>query len=509
MYVCRSTRCTYWFHWNTFIHTNAFSHRQRASTMSDSDFSPEEPSNEDPSNEEINSEEDSMDDLPLTEFKKKMAKKRTFIELGHGGDAPREDSFLLPSLPPGEKWEWKPPPGKRLVVMKDAALAATNAVAKVWPKADVVVSTCAVHACNRWLDTAGRTHLKQPKQWKDKMIQDFEIFKNCPYIGLVDIVREAMVSKWTKRYKEGAAAKAWNAFYSGHIMTRIQLNHNNPLKSGFPSDNNTIEVGNKDDKDFLDRKRASTVNFLQYFGTRVQYAAQSDLKYCGRFKNKVHSGLFFEEVEEARTRLREKKPCFLNLRFPFSNKRMGLPQGSYIFATDSTLEQIEDLCKSNKMEPPTTVEDVRKWLIDESWVDQYKAISQMDVKKLDPGIEKGYSCRLNMFRDFFKSFHVMSPVDLTNPDVVTAVQELLGMLAEHDLRPISFRELIKKPIAKGYFICNCARYLHYGWCVHTCSTAFENGVIRKYPQYLNPTKIATRSAGGQRKAIGGKALSKK
>lgn len=148
--------------------------------MADPDFSPSEDSEEKPSEHEADDADDDSDDIPLADLVGKKPKKRAYIQLSHGGSAPREDQFPLPILPPGTKWEWKPTPGKRIVVMKDAVLAATNAVAKVWPDTEIVVGSCVVHASNRWLDSTGRCHLKSHKQNKEKMIEDFCVFRDTP-----------------------------------------------------------------------------------------------------------------------------------------------------------------------------------------------------------------------------------------------------------------------------------------------------------------------------------------
>ena len=123
----------------------------------------------------------------------------------------REDKFPLPAFR-SKRWEWAPTNSRnnsnRLVVMKDFALAATNSIEEVWGKKNVLVGTCAYHASSRWLDTAGKSHVRKKENLK-LIMADFQFARDCPYVSLVPIVVDAMVSKWKKVYKEDTLADSW------------------------------------------------------------------------------------------------------------------------------------------------------------------------------------------------------------------------------------------------------------------------------------------------------------
>ena len=180
---------------------------------------------------------------------RRVANKRDFIQLT-AGPPERGNDFCLPDLEPGQKWRWEPTGNRRIVVMKDAALAASNAISTVWEGKEVLVGMCSYHASARWIDAGnGKKYLKK-KENRKKILMDFQAFKNCPHEHLVEIYQQAMVDKWSKVHGEKKFAEEWMASWGEQIVTRIQLNARNPLMSGFPSNNNCVEVGNKDDKDF-------------------------------------------------------------------------------------------------------------------------------------------------------------------------------------------------------------------------------------------------------------------
>lgn len=68
---------------------------------------------------------DEKDDIPLAASITKQS-KRAFKPITMGAPK-REDEFGLPA-PTTISWKWEPPAGKNIVVMKDYALAVSNAV---------------------------------------------------------------------------------------------------------------------------------------------------------------------------------------------------------------------------------------------------------------------------------------------------------------------------------------------------------------------------------------------
>lgn len=136
------------------------------------------------------------------------------------GIAERVDSYPLPTLKENQKWEWVPRPGTRLVIMKDAALAAGNAIKEVWEDEEVLFGTCAWHAGSHWMEDTGKKYLKKQDN-KYTMKKDLEDLKNCSYAHLVTIYTEAMLYKWEHVLEEKTVSEKWR-FWVNHdsVMTR-------------------------------------------------------------------------------------------------------------------------------------------------------------------------------------------------------------------------------------------------------------------------------------------------
>ena len=99
--------------------------------MANADFSANSPSHSENSDDlESNGSPPHTDVVSSDKKKKRPPKKRLFVPVEEGPMARfrRKDKFRLP--PRGTKWKWVPTEEKRLVLMKDHALAATNSVKK-------------------------------------------------------------------------------------------------------------------------------------------------------------------------------------------------------------------------------------------------------------------------------------------------------------------------------------------------------------------------------------------
>ena len=111
------------------------------------------------------------------------------------------------------------------------------------------------------------------------MMTNFELFKNCLHLHLVEVLQVAMIGKWAKVYKEPVIAKEWEKVWASCTMTHVEFNAGNPLRCWFPLDNNMVESGNKDDKDFFDRKRKGATQFLLALLDRIGLVSRADFKF--------------------------------------------------------------------------------------------------------------------------------------------------------------------------------------------------------------------------------------
>ena len=436
--------------------------------------------------DESSSFADEDDDVPLVATATKQS-KRAYNTITMGEAPKREDSFDLPAPGP-TPWKWEPAVGKKLVVMKDYALAASNAVKEVWEGTDILVGTCAYHASARWLDTKGRKLLRDHDN-RALMMADFELFKNCPHLHLVEVLQVAMIGKWAKVYKEPVVAKEWEKVWAACIMTRVELNAGNPLHCWFPSDNNMVESGNKDDKDFFDRKRKGATQFVLALSERIGHVSRADLKFVGRLKQPVNSKDFYKVVNMYRETVQEDTPCFLNLQFPITNQTLDIPKGSFLIATEHCLREMQNVCHTTGTPVPSTPDGVKDWIKKAGWVNQYRAIVNMQNKGLKPEVFSGYGSQFDYYVNFFKTFHLMRPINGDSEDENTAIIEFFGMLSTSDIRNIGIRKLKKKKPMERLLSCDCRQYLHYGWCLHTCAFLMEREIVTSYPTYMDPTGL--------------------
>lgn len=159
---------------------------------------------------------------------------------------------------------------------------------------------------------------------------------------------------------------------------------------------------------------------------------------------------------------------------------------------------------------PKSPRQVRNWLKND-WVKEYRELLDLPSDPNNEISTTGFTCKFDAVVDYFKCFHCMKPVgDLDLPDVAAAVKNLLRMLADAGLEPIEFDDLVKIPENRSLMTCDCPVYMHYGWCHHSCSVAFDRGIISSYPIRMDPTGLMkVKTSGAPRKAKGGEALSKK
>ena len=128
----------------------------------------------------------------------------------------REDRFLVPLVSPGEVYEWD---SEYIVLVKDKAQAATNAIAEVFPESDIHEAMCIIHASIRWLSVNSgkfKDHL-----YKRLCIIDINNgLKNVAHINFVEPARRLMMQKWVISYQEPIVARDWSAAWGKDHLTR-------------------------------------------------------------------------------------------------------------------------------------------------------------------------------------------------------------------------------------------------------------------------------------------------
>jgi hypothetical protein len=136
----------------------------------------------------------------------------------------RKDKFPLPKLAEGELWDGTPPNGV-VTTMTDSALAATNAVISNWPEAAVTSGKCGVHATVIWFPKHAQLFAtKEPSKRRlmyKAMQNDFNLFRDSPFLASVPIFRSAMLAKWKTQYKEVEVADQWDRV---KIKARLRFN---------------------------------------------------------------------------------------------------------------------------------------------------------------------------------------------------------------------------------------------------------------------------------------------
>ena len=150
----------------------------------------------------------------------------------------REDRFPVPDLPPGDTYVYD---DDYIVILKDKAQAATNAISSVF-EGEIHEAMCVTHAAIRWMSTNAGKFNHMPN--KTKCINDINWhFKIAGHVNLVPVLLRLMMEKWVKEYGEPLVARDWLASWGEDILTRVQncQLHLCPLRGGVPCDNNALE----------------------------------------------------------------------------------------------------------------------------------------------------------------------------------------------------------------------------------------------------------------------------
>lgn len=257
------------------------------------------------------------------------------------GIAPRsnEGQYELPSSEEND-WEWTFL--KKLIIQKDYALAATNAVKDIWDPSNnkFIKGMCSVHASTRWFSNNPKYFNNKGKDRSLPLQKDIKLFKIVPCIHMVPLLRKKMMDRWKNIHKEPVVAEHWMKSWEGSTITRVEMSTYDPLRGGIPSDNNFTEVCNRINKVLMNYRRVGLVRFLPDLGDLIQGHSQTDLLYTGQMQSPVISFDFLKRVYDITENDREKKPTCLLLQFPFTMVKIGAPKGSYIIAGETCVNNI-------------------------------------------------------------------------------------------------------------------------------------------------------------------------
>jgi hypothetical protein len=420
------------------------------------------------------------------------------------GLALREDRHKLPERG-GERWKYEPDTdGDKLKLMSDASSAAKNAAEQVWDGFEVDGHMCSWHASNRWWDK-NKALFRDWKGNHQKVKDDFENFKSCPHLQLVPIWMAAMLKKWRDDYDEKCMADAWESSWGHRQLTRVEMNHDEPLRGGLPCDNNSVESKNARDKEFRNYARSSAVSFLQQFAEYLHNESQEDLQFVGRMKEDVHSCAFYEMVEkEIMVPHREGKPTCLTLQVSFTSEANGVPSGSMLCCGATFLAAAEQ-CATNDNVDWSNAAAVRRELTRRTdgslkpYLDNYRDMVRSPENHGDTPFD-------TLVKNTFP-YRIMRPLPSANSKTKQAICQLHAMLTHNGIPMIPLEELLTRGRRDGLVACDCPTYLRRGWCKHSYASALDRGIILGYPTSMDPRPTTNRAtAGCPRNATRGGAL---
>jgi len=88
------------------------------------------------------------------------------------------------------------------------------------------------------------------------------------------------------------------------------------------------------------------------------------------------------------------------------------------------------------------------------------------------------------------SLRSLHPIEVSTDetsDLYKAVDTLQSLLSDHKYEIMETDEIALLDHEHGLVSCDCKMYLHYVWCYHACSMAFDPGIIRGFSLNLNPS----------------------
>ena len=265
----------------------------------------------------------------------------------------REDRIPVPKVQEGGKWEWVPT--DKVVVIKDSAPAAANAMGKVWEDYEIHVATCCTHADIRWCsNNSGKFKDRQKSKVVSADIQ--HCYKLLGHINFLPVAQRLMRKKWMEQLGETSVARDWFNQWGQEKITRVENCQEDicPLRGGIPCDNNAVEAGNHVDKKALDYRKASLFRFVgdadkdivreaSLHDTRFESRMKNHSKHKNRLNKSVYNIKYFRHILEIEESHKNGEPTFLHLQLPFSDSANDVPRGSSIIAGEHCVKEVADL----------------------------------------------------------------------------------------------------------------------------------------------------------------------
>jgi hypothetical protein len=332
----------------------------------------------------------------------------------------------------------------------------------------------------------------------EKLVTDFNTYHDtCVTVGLVPFLRQAMHLKWVDEYDEVQVANLWMESWGGAKLTRIEACLFSPSGGGIPTDNNALEVSNREDKNSFERNRHHLLQFIGVVLRRVHERSQLDKDFCRKLKAPVHSQIFFGHLLPMEKKMQKGEPCPLNLSWTVDHNHHLSPyyaSGSKVIVSKHFLNtEKEKLMKGKKGQ--------RTWLTFEEILDK----ATCDYNKFvdfhrNPG--NFQNSTFDTIASACRSFHVVSPLTL-----LQLLEFMWYMLNSNGYELLSLDEVRS---VQGFFSCTCGTYRHYSWCRHSAVIALNRGAIKDIPKRRNPHQLSTRTnnVGRTAKAARGGALKK-
>ena len=419
-----------------------------------------------------------------------------------------EDRFSAPVVLPGERYVFETP---YIILLKDKAQAATNAIKEVFPDSEIHECMCMTHASIIWMSK--NTHkFCRPDVHRPECIADLNYrYKVLGHVNLVKVARRLMLEKWVQVYKEPQVAHDWRNSWGEDILTRVESNqqHLCPLRGAIPCDNNALEAGNAADKESLVYRKASLFEFAGNLETSIiAPASKQDTMFEGRLKGRSNNQLkmnlavynikYFEQCRHIERADARGKPTFLHLCWNYTDEENDVPKGSYLLAGRHCLTEMrsyagieEDLlCKKA----------CRRWLGghgSDKWVNIYKRIiREPEYMSSDPCMTFDVLCGWD------KCFHIIRPIVPDDGPVEEAIKYYVDWMTNVNKFPmVSAREVIARG-EKGLVSCNCFAYQHYCFCKHTFLILRKRGIYFGYPPTMDPIPVNKRKREGLQKEAG-------
>ena len=428
----------------------------------------------------------------------------------------REHRIPVPITLPGEDdWVLDTP---HIVLLKDKAQAATNAVKAVFPVSKVHEAMCLTHASIRWFST--NSNKFDNIRHKNPCITDLQHrYKILCHVNLVKEGRRLMLLKWVNTYKEPLVARDWDTSWGKDTLSRVEncQVHLTPLRCGIPCDNNALESGNARDKEAVFYKKVSLFEFVDTVATEiVRPTSKQDTRFEGRLKSRSFSRLndavynmkYFAEIGAAETLDYKGFPTFLHLQFDYTDEANDIPDGSFLLASEQCIKEMRSISGV----PPSVFaskKECRKWLgkpnCPDSWVNIFKRlIRRTEEMASDPFMT------FDVFCGWSQCFHIIRPIVPDNGGAVErAIRYYVDWMGSINHFPILTPDEVVAKGRKGLVSCTCSSYLHYCFCKHTFCILKRRGIFKGYPPTMCPIPVNKRKRGGRtRNMVRGEALNR-